>query len=159
MLRFWATLCVLRVQVILHGPFNPYELKCHSLTRTSKFRYESLQLLVRGFSSVRSWGAAPALPTAQPSLCHVKATLWDSLGCRSSKASFHFCPCCKSVSACCVLGTSELAGSDSRRNVASVLPKATVQCGVRRRKVVITGSTPEPSTTLQSVTASGGPDA
>ncbi|XP_025126893.1 ATP-dependent RNA helicase TDRD9 isoform X3 [Bubalus bubalis] len=23
----------------LHGPFNPYELKCHSLTRTSKFRY------------------------------------------------------------------------------------------------------------------------
>ncbi|XP_045143979.1 ATP-dependent RNA helicase TDRD9 [Echinops telfairi] len=25
-------------KVILHGPFNPYELKCHSLTRISKFR-------------------------------------------------------------------------------------------------------------------------
>ncbi|XP_059135527.1 ATP-dependent RNA helicase TDRD9 isoform X1 [Peromyscus eremicus] len=25
-------------KVVLHGPFNPYELKCHSLTRISKFR-------------------------------------------------------------------------------------------------------------------------
>ncbi|XP_040334285.1 ATP-dependent RNA helicase TDRD9 isoform X4 [Herpailurus yagouaroundi] len=25
-------------KAILHGPFNPYELKCHSLTRISKFR-------------------------------------------------------------------------------------------------------------------------
>ncbi|XP_048655394.1 ATP-dependent RNA helicase TDRD9 isoform X4 [Marmota marmota marmota] len=25
-------------KVMLHGPFNPYELKCHSLTRISKFR-------------------------------------------------------------------------------------------------------------------------
>ncbi|XP_005410877.1 PREDICTED: putative ATP-dependent RNA helicase TDRD9 isoform X2 [Chinchilla lanigera] len=25
-------------KTILHGPFNPYELKCHSLTRISKFR-------------------------------------------------------------------------------------------------------------------------
>ncbi|KAL6044869.1 hypothetical protein STEG23_017040, partial [Scotinomys teguina] len=25
-------------KVVLHGPFNPYELKCHSLTRVSKFR-------------------------------------------------------------------------------------------------------------------------
>ncbi|KAB0348425.1 hypothetical protein FD754_013282 [Muntiacus muntjak] len=25
-------------KAVLHGPFNPYELKCHSLTRTSKFR-------------------------------------------------------------------------------------------------------------------------
>uniref|UniRef100_A0A8C0XKQ0 RNA helicase n=1 Tax=Castor canadensis TaxID=51338 RepID=A0A8C0XKQ0_CASCN len=27
-------------KAILHGPFNPYELKCHSLTRISKFRYD-----------------------------------------------------------------------------------------------------------------------
>ncbi|KAM5339337.1 ATP-dependent RNA helicase TDRD9 [Glossophaga mutica] len=27
-----------RHKVVLHGPFNPYELKCHSLTRVSKFR-------------------------------------------------------------------------------------------------------------------------
>uniref|UniRef100_A0A4X2K3U9 ATP-dependent RNA helicase TDRD9 n=1 Tax=Vombatus ursinus TaxID=29139 RepID=A0A4X2K3U9_VOMUR len=25
-------------KVLLHGPFNPYELKCHSMTRISKFR-------------------------------------------------------------------------------------------------------------------------
>ncbi|XP_035870118.1 LOW QUALITY PROTEIN: ATP-dependent RNA helicase TDRD9 [Phyllostomus discolor] len=25
-------------KAVLHGPFNPYELKCHSLTRVSKFR-------------------------------------------------------------------------------------------------------------------------
>ncbi|KAK1339547.1 hypothetical protein QTO34_020230 [Cnephaeus nilssonii] len=25
-------------KAVLHGPFNPYELKCHSLTRISKFR-------------------------------------------------------------------------------------------------------------------------
>lgn len=29
------------MQAVLHGPFNPYELKCHSLTRISKFRYDS----------------------------------------------------------------------------------------------------------------------
>ncbi|XP_012579883.1 PREDICTED: putative ATP-dependent RNA helicase TDRD9 [Condylura cristata] len=27
-----------RCKAILHGPFSPYELKCHSLTRVSKFR-------------------------------------------------------------------------------------------------------------------------
>ncbi|ELK01250.1 Putative ATP-dependent RNA helicase TDRD9 [Pteropus alecto] len=32
--KFGAPNC----KVILHGPFNPYELKCHSLTRISKFR-------------------------------------------------------------------------------------------------------------------------
>lgn len=34
------TLHILYIQAILHGPFNPYELKCHSLTRISKFRYD-----------------------------------------------------------------------------------------------------------------------
>lgn len=65
------------VQVILHGPFNPYELKCHSLTRISKFRYESLKLHGTFFPAtpvvtdppetdllVQNWGAASSLPTA-----------------------------------------------------------------------------------------------
>lgn len=90
-------LYVLCIQVILHGPFNPYELKCHSLTRISKFRYESLKLHMRLFfptapvvtdlskrdllcpelgGCLVSFNTSNLLaPDLRPSFCHVKATL------------------------------------------------------------------------------------